>query len=237
MPLKVIALLEVKVIQLYFTVVKVLLSTAQLVHTARSSMPGLCQSSGCCMAPLLFRFERGGQGDDNQLSHEDQLDSCHIEKLQESRPVEEVSVCERGHVGHFGQMVEDTLTFNHVLKVPLLVFTLQVVWFILVFINAFFWEGQETPAVGLEHQCSGKILYSHCLCGLPCAILFAAREGGNPVGRVYFIFNKIAKNFGLFTGFIDKKKIIKHIQPYPREDRVFDTQKVIKDISVNICAD
>lgn len=55
-------------------------------------MPGLCQPSGCCMAPLLFRSEAGGQGDDDQLSHEDQLESSHIEKSQESRLVEEVSV-------------------------------------------------------------------------------------------------------------------------------------------------
>lgn len=57
-------------------------------------MLGLCQSSGCCMAPLLFRCDGGGQGDDRQLSHEDHLDSSHIGKSQESRLVEEVSVRE-----------------------------------------------------------------------------------------------------------------------------------------------
>lgn len=55
-------------------------------------MPGLCRPSGCCMAPLLFRCEAGGQGDDDRLSHEDQLESGHIEKSKGSRLVEEVSV-------------------------------------------------------------------------------------------------------------------------------------------------
>lgn len=57
-------------------------------------MPGLCQTSGCCFAPLLFRCEGAEQGDDDQLSHEDHLDFSHAEKLQEARTVEEVSVRE-----------------------------------------------------------------------------------------------------------------------------------------------
>ncbi|KAE8279339.1 Diacylglycerol kinase delta [Larimichthys crocea] len=57
-------------------------------------MPGLCRPSGCCMAPLLFRCEAGGQGDDDRLSHEDQLESGHIEKSKGSRLVEEKSVKE-----------------------------------------------------------------------------------------------------------------------------------------------
>ncbi|KAK1890207.1 Diacylglycerol kinase kappa [Dissostichus eleginoides] len=48
------------------------------------------------MAPLLFRCKAEGQGDDDQLSHEDHLESIHREKSQESRLVEEVSVRERG---------------------------------------------------------------------------------------------------------------------------------------------
>ncbi|CAB1416184.1 unnamed protein product [Pleuronectes platessa] len=48
-------------------------------------MPGWCQTSGCCMAPLLFRCEGGaGQGDDDQLSQDDHLESSHNRKLQES---------------------------------------------------------------------------------------------------------------------------------------------------------
>ncbi|KAF3837345.1 hypothetical protein F7725_004809 [Dissostichus mawsoni] len=54
-------------------------------------MPGLCYPSGCCMAPLLFRCEAEGQGDDDQLSHEDHLESIHREKSQESR------LCEGGN--------------------------------------------------------------------------------------------------------------------------------------------
>ncbi|KAK5848226.1 hypothetical protein PBY51_005858 [Eleginops maclovinus] len=57
-------------------------------------MPGLCYPSGCCMAPLFFRCDAEGQGDDDQLSHEDQLESIHTEKSQESRLVEEKSVKE-----------------------------------------------------------------------------------------------------------------------------------------------
>lgn len=56
-------------------------------------MPGLCQPSGCCMAPLLFRCDPGGEEDD-QLSHDDQLESSHMEKNQESRLVDEVSETE-----------------------------------------------------------------------------------------------------------------------------------------------
>lgn len=47
------------------------------------------------MAPLLFRCEAEGQGDDDQLSHGDQLESSHMEKSQGSRPVDEVSACVR----------------------------------------------------------------------------------------------------------------------------------------------
>lgn len=63
-------------------------------------MPGLCRPSGCCLAPLLFRCEggRGGQGDGDQLSHEDQLESGRAEKSQESHLVEEVSVREGNDV-------------------------------------------------------------------------------------------------------------------------------------------
>ncbi|KAK5893280.1 hypothetical protein CgunFtcFv8_006168 [Champsocephalus gunnari] len=57
-------------------------------------MPGLCYPSGCCMAPLLFRCEAEGQGDNDQLSHEDHLESIHREKSQESRLVQEKSVKE-----------------------------------------------------------------------------------------------------------------------------------------------
>ncbi|KAG8006008.1 Diacylglycerol kinase kappa [Nibea albiflora] len=46
------------------------------------------------MAPLLFHCEAGGQGDDDQLSHEDQLESGHVEKSKGSRLVEEKSVKE-----------------------------------------------------------------------------------------------------------------------------------------------
>lgn len=55
-------------------------------------MPGLCQLSGCCVAPLLFRCEGEGQGDDNQLRQGDQLERSHIEKSQGSRLVDKVSV-------------------------------------------------------------------------------------------------------------------------------------------------
>lgn len=48
-------------------------------------MPGVCQLSGCCMAPLLFRYE---QKDDDELSYSD-----HLENSQESLLAEEVSVC------------------------------------------------------------------------------------------------------------------------------------------------
>lgn len=44
------------------------------------------------MAPLLFRCNGGQQGDDDQLSHADELESSHMEKSQGSRLVEEVSV-------------------------------------------------------------------------------------------------------------------------------------------------
>lgn len=64
-------------------------------------MPGLCQLSGCCMAPLLFRCEEGGQGDDDQLSHGDQLESGHMEKSQGSRLVEEVSVLVRDNEKYY----------------------------------------------------------------------------------------------------------------------------------------
>lgn len=47
------------------------------------------------MAPLLFRCEAEGQGDDDQLSHGDQLESSHMEKSQGSHPVDEVSACVR----------------------------------------------------------------------------------------------------------------------------------------------
>ncbi|XP_056225789.1 diacylglycerol kinase delta isoform X2 [Seriola aureovittata] len=57
-------------------------------------MLGLCRSSGCCIVPLLFGYEGGGQGDDSQLSHEDHLNSSHIKKLRESRLEEEKSVKE-----------------------------------------------------------------------------------------------------------------------------------------------
>ncbi|XP_041635249.1 diacylglycerol kinase eta isoform X3 [Cheilinus undulatus] len=58
-------------------------------------MPGLCRPSGCCMVPLLFRCEGGELGDDDQLSHEDQLESTnHYEKLPQSCHVEEKSVKE-----------------------------------------------------------------------------------------------------------------------------------------------
>lgn len=46
------------------------------------------------MAPLLFRCDGAGEADDEQLSHEDQLDSSDVEKSQESWPLEEVSVRE-----------------------------------------------------------------------------------------------------------------------------------------------
>lgn len=57
-------------------------------------MPGLCKSSGCCMAPLLYRLQESGQGDDSQLSHEDQLDQLHLEKSQQSGQSDEKSVKE-----------------------------------------------------------------------------------------------------------------------------------------------
>ncbi|XP_071315200.1 diacylglycerol kinase delta isoform X4 [Trachinotus anak] len=58
-------------------------------------MLGLCRASGCCFAPLLFGYEGGGeQGEDSRLSHEDHLNASHIQKLQESRLVEEKSVKE-----------------------------------------------------------------------------------------------------------------------------------------------
>lgn len=47
-------------------------------------MPGVCQLSGCCMAPLLFRYE---QQDDNQLSPSD-----HLEESRGWLLAEEVSV-------------------------------------------------------------------------------------------------------------------------------------------------
>uniref|UniRef100_A0A3Q3S300 Diacylglycerol kinase n=1 Tax=Mastacembelus armatus TaxID=205130 RepID=A0A3Q3S300_9TELE len=57
-------------------------------------MPGLCQTSGCCLAPLWFHCVGGGHGDNSQLSHEDHLDSNHIDKFQNSQLVEEKSVKE-----------------------------------------------------------------------------------------------------------------------------------------------
>lgn len=58
-------------------------------------MPGWCPASGCCMAPLLFRCEGGGQGDGDQLSQDDHLESSHMEKSLGRHLVEKVSVCER----------------------------------------------------------------------------------------------------------------------------------------------
>lgn len=43
------------------------------------------------MAPLLLHCKAEGQGDDDQLSHGDQLEFSHAEKSQGSRLVEEVS--------------------------------------------------------------------------------------------------------------------------------------------------
>ncbi|XP_068443693.1 diacylglycerol kinase delta [Clinocottus analis] len=51
-------------------------------------MPALCRPSGCCMAPLLFRCEGGGQGD------EDELEPSQDNRSQQSRLVEEKSVKE-----------------------------------------------------------------------------------------------------------------------------------------------
>lgn len=77
------------------------ISITHPVQTVKSSMPGLCQLSGCCMAPLLFRCEGGGQGDDDQLSHGDQLESSHVAKSQGSRLVEEVSVLVRDNEKYY----------------------------------------------------------------------------------------------------------------------------------------
>ncbi|XP_034020182.1 diacylglycerol kinase delta isoform X2 [Thalassophryne amazonica] len=52
-------------------------------------MPRLCQPSDCCVAPLLFHYER----EDHHFSLDDQLDSDHLEK-QERHLVEEKSVKE-----------------------------------------------------------------------------------------------------------------------------------------------
>lgn len=53
-------------------------------------MLGLCQASGCCIAPLWLRSEGAGQGEDTQLSYEDLLDFDDEEKFQVSLPEEEV---------------------------------------------------------------------------------------------------------------------------------------------------
>lgn len=99
-------------------------------------MPGLCQLSGCCMAPLLFRCEGGGQGDDDQLSHGDQLESGHMEKSQGSRLVEEVSVLVRDNEKYYHP---PRLTQNeYIIKVMLLTFTQQVAWSSLVLLRELF---------------------------------------------------------------------------------------------------
>uniref|UniRef100_A0A8C5G1E5 Diacylglycerol kinase n=1 Tax=Gouania willdenowi TaxID=441366 RepID=A0A8C5G1E5_GOUWI len=52
-------------------------------------MPWLCGVSGCCVAPLLY-----GDGDEDKLSHGDQLEYRPIRKSTESRQEEEKSVKE-----------------------------------------------------------------------------------------------------------------------------------------------
>ncbi|KAM9718273.1 diacylglycerol kinase delta isoform 2-T4 [Menidia menidia] len=54
-------------------------------------MPGLCRSSGCCLTPFLVG---GGLADDDQLSHEDHLDTSCSERSQDSQLGEEKSVKE-----------------------------------------------------------------------------------------------------------------------------------------------
>lgn len=125
-------------------------------------MLGLCQHGGCCIAPLLFFREGRGQGDDDQLSQEDQLDNGHVEKSQESRLVEEVSVWRRECAADPQTDTERGYS-DQVLKLLLPAFTPQVTWLILVLF----------------------CLYSHCVCFyLPFAVLFAAGDGWNHVGGV-----------------------------------------------------
>ena len=65
------------------------------------AMPWLCPSGMCCLAPLLFPCEGGGQGDGSQLSQGDQLEDSYTYKHPHgnAQVSECVCVCVRGCEG------------------------------------------------------------------------------------------------------------------------------------------